>query len=190
MPPKKKKGGAVSRKKGSKDAAQATLDKDSLIRICRNFLKAYTQRCQTVRSAPSPRVTRDAKTLLEEDKALEKVKALLELLTLNHMNYYSFSSSSSLVLVCLQLHQQIKKTRHLLASSWPNQQLPIPWPYQLVSPCQLTRGLLPRRRAGLLEDVILYSYRRWWRLGAMPTISSCVRYTYGTWSFQTKRLCL
>eukprot|EP00731_Ephydatia_muelleri_P030166 Em0021g689a len=72
MPPKKKKGGAVSRKKGSKDAAQATLDKDSLIRICRNFLKAYTQRCQTVRSAPSPRVTRDAKTLLEEDKALEK----------------------------------------------------------------------------------------------------------------------
>lgn len=69
MPPKKKKGG---RKKGSKDTTQATLERDSLVRTCRNFLKAYTQRCQTAKSAPSPRVTRDAKTLLEEDKALEK----------------------------------------------------------------------------------------------------------------------
>ena len=74
MPPKRKKGGAVSRKKGSNENAQETLDRESMVRTCRNFLKAYTQRCQTAKSTPSPRVTRDLKALLEEDKALEKVR--------------------------------------------------------------------------------------------------------------------
>ena len=76
MPRKKKKGGAGKAKGkakgGGKKAAEAA-EREELLRICRRFLTVYQQRCAAASSVASPRICRDCREGLENEKPLPKV---------------------------------------------------------------------------------------------------------------------
>ena len=66
---KKKKGGAAKGKK----AAKAAAEKEEIVRTCRNFLRVYQQRCVATNSTAAPRICRDCRDCLENEKPLAKV---------------------------------------------------------------------------------------------------------------------
>lgn len=73
MPPKKKKGGAAKGKAKGKKAAKAEAEREEVLRRCRNFLRVYQQRCIAANSTAAPRICRDFRKCLEDEKPLAKV---------------------------------------------------------------------------------------------------------------------
>lgn len=73
MPPKKKKGGAAKGKAKGKKAAKAEAEREEVLRRCHNFLRVYQQRCIAANSTAPPRICRDLRECLENEKPLAKV---------------------------------------------------------------------------------------------------------------------
>lgn len=70
---KKKKGGAAKGKAKGKKAAKAAAEREEVVRTCRNFLRVYQQRCAATNSTAAPRICRDCRECLENEKPLAKV---------------------------------------------------------------------------------------------------------------------
>ena len=73
MPTKKKKGGAGKGTGKGKKSAAAAAESEQMVRTCRNFLKVYQQRCAAANNTAWPRILRDCRECVENEKPLTKV---------------------------------------------------------------------------------------------------------------------
>ena len=74
MPGTKKKakgkgGGGGKKKKGA-------AEKEELVKLSKNLLKTYQQRCTATSSTASPRICREIRSCIENETALSKVSQL------------------------------------------------------------------------------------------------------------------
>lgn len=69
---KKKGGGGGKKKKGAKAAAE----KEEIVKLCKNLLKSYQQRCVATASTASPRLCQELRLYIENEAALSKVSLL------------------------------------------------------------------------------------------------------------------